>query len=97
MSKVRDDLTPIYTAAITAVDPAEAIKEHLQRKGERLQLYSGGSLLYIEGLPDITIASVSADGTDGPTDFAVAVVDGFTLFRAKEKDMDIREYIKRND
>ncbi len=39
----------------------------------------------------ITLASVDTDGTDGPTDVAGGVVDGYTLDRAKEKGIDIYE------
>ncbi|MCS7135518.1 MAG: glycerate kinase [Nitrososphaerota archaeon] len=39
----------------------------------------------------ITLVSVDTDGTDGPTDVAGGIVDGYTLDRAKEKGIDVYE------
>ncbi len=41
MSKVRDDLKAIYTAAIAAVNPVTAVETHIKRKKDILQLFSG--------------------------------------------------------
>ncbi|MCP4134963.1 MAG: glycerate kinase [bacterium] len=51
----------------------------------------------IEGIPGITMASVGTDGSDGPTDAAGAVADGDTIRKAKEKGLDIEQYIAKND
>lgn len=45
MKKARDDLRAIYTAAITSVNPEEAIKKHVSLKGETLILSSEGEAL----------------------------------------------------
>ncbi len=42
MSKVRDDLEAIYTAAIVAVNPITAVETHVKRKDNILQLFSSG-------------------------------------------------------
>jgi glycerate 2-kinase len=44
MSKVRDDLKAIYTAAIAAVNPLTAVETHVIRKDETLQLFSRGRI-----------------------------------------------------
>jgi glycerate 2-kinase len=65
--------------------------------GGRNMEFALHAAVFIDGLKNITVASIGTDGTDGPTDAAGAVVDGLTIFRAKEKGMDIRIYSKRND
>ena len=51
----------------------------------------------IAGSPNIVIASVDSEGTDGPTDKAGGIVDGFTLQRAAKLGLDIRhELVKHN-
>ncbi|HPC39324.1 MAG TPA: glycerate kinase [Spirochaetota bacterium] len=44
MSKIRDDLKAIYTAAIAAVDPVAAVDAHLTRKDDALRLFNGGHI-----------------------------------------------------
>jgi glycerate 2-kinase len=65
--------------------------------GGRNTEFALNAAVFIDGLTNVTVASIGTDGTDGPTDAAGAVVDGLTVFRAKEKGMDIRIYSKRND
>ena len=42
MSKARDDVKSIYTAAIQAVNPAAAVSSHVKRRKDNLSLYSQG-------------------------------------------------------
>ncbi len=44
LSDARENLKSIYTAAISAVDPAAAMESHLKREGDVLGLYSDGRL-----------------------------------------------------
>jgi glycerate-2-kinase len=43
------------------------------------------------------IASIGTDGTDGPTDIAGGIVDGYTVKRAKEKEIDLFENLRRHN
>jgi glycerate-2-kinase len=51
----------------------------------------------IAGLDQVLVAGIDSDGTDGPTDFAGAIVDGGTLVRAQAAGIDIHASLKRHD
>lgn len=43
------------------------------------------------------IASLATDGTDGPTEAAGGLVDGYTVARAKQRGLEPRDYLDNND
>jgi glycerate 2-kinase len=51
----------------------------------------------IAGLEDVMIIPLATDGTDGPTDAAGAIADGFTLRRAQEAGLSATQYLANND
>jgi len=53
--------------------------------------------LKISGSGKIAIVSIDTDGTDGPTDIAGGIADGYTVDRAKQKGMDIYETLMRHN
>jgi glycerate 2-kinase len=66
-------------------------------RGGRAQEFALAAAMDIAGLPNVWIAGVGTDGTDGPTDAAGAVVDGGSLARAKESGLDAARFLRRND
>lgn len=56
-----------------------------------------GSAFKIRGSKRIVLAAVDTDGTDGPTDVAGAIVDGYTIDRALEKKIDPRRSLLEHD
>jgi glycerate-2-kinase len=56
-----------------------------------------GASLKIAGSKRIVIASIDTDGTDGPTEIAGGIVDGYTLMRAEEIGIDIFENLKKHN
>jgi len=66
-------------------------------KGGRNQEYALAAAQALDGAEHIVMLSGGTDGTDGPTDAAGAIADGNTMTRAREKDLDAGDYLKRND
>ncbi len=65
--------------------------------GGRNMEFAMHAALHIAGQERITMASVGTDGSDGPTDAAGAVADGFTLDQSRKMGIDINVYIASND
>jgi len=66
-------------------------------RGGPSQEFVLGAALKISGSKRIVIASIDTDGTDGPTEVAGGIVDGYTLKRAEEKGVDIFKSLRRHD
>jgi len=66
-------------------------------KGGRNQELALGAALELDGCQGVALLSAGTDGTDGPTDAAGAMVDGSTCARAREKGLDPRDFLQRND
>lgn len=72
---------------------------HLRGKGKggRNQELALAASSEIEGLNNVAIFSVGSDGTDGPTDAAGGYVDGETILKLHEKNIDVHEVLNNND
>jgi len=66
-------------------------------KGGPSQELVVAAALKIAGSKLITVASIDTDGTDGPTDAAGGIVDGYTLERARREGIDLFECLKRHN
>ena len=64
--------------------------------GGRNQEVALAAAMRIDGL-DAVIASFATDGIDGPTEAAGALVDGATMRRAREENLDPSVYLDEND
>jgi len=65
--------------------------------GGRNQEISLAAALKMGGMDGVVVASLSTDGVDGPTDAAGAIVDGKTIARAAEMDLNPEEFLVEND
>jgi hydroxypyruvate reductase len=65
--------------------------------GGRNQELALAAALEIDGRDDIVVLSVGTDGTDGPTDAAGGIVDGESVRRAREAELDVRDALRRHD
>ena len=68
-------------------------------KGGRNQEYALAAAMALETQTHdrIVVLSGGTDGTDGPTDAAGAIADGATVSRARQKGLDPKEFLRRND
>jgi glycerate 2-kinase len=65
--------------------------------GGRNQEISLAAALKMGGMDGVVVASLSTDGVDGPTDAAGAIVDGKTISKAGEMDLNPDELLAEND
>jgi glycerate 2-kinase len=65
--------------------------------GGRNQEMALACALAIEGLPNMLIAALGTDGTDGPTDAAGAIATGETVGRAQAIGLDAQTCLANND
>jgi glycerate 2-kinase len=70
---------------------------HAHGEGGRNQELTLAAALKIAGSKKITVASIGTDGTDGPTDIAGAIVDGYTLERSEELRVNMLEGLEKHD
>jgi glycerate-2-kinase len=66
-------------------------------KGGRAQEFAVAAAKAIAGLPNVWVAAIGTDGTDGPTDVAGALVSGATCNRAGQIGVKLDAALKRND
>jgi len=65
--------------------------------GGRNQELALSAALHLREKKECVFAACSTDGVDGPSDAAGAIVDTFTLERAKSKGLTADEFLKTND
>ncbi len=65
--------------------------------GGRAQELAVAAALGIAGLPNVWMAALGTDGTDGPTEVAGAVVSGTIVARAKKLGIDLAAALARHD
>ncbi|BFU95230.1 MAG: Glycerate 2-kinase [Nitrospira sp.] len=66
-------------------------------RGGRAQEFAAAAAQAVAGLPDVWVAAVGTDGTDGPTDVAGALVSGQTAAHARGWGIDLDAALKRNN
>ena len=92
--------TPFKTPCIL-ISNGESIvtvgKGVAESEGGRNQEFVLSSALRISGSRNITVASVDSDGTDGPTNVAGGVADGYTAKRAEDEGVNIFKALKTHN
>jgi glycerate-2-kinase len=96
--EIRDFHSPIRPPAIiiaggeTSVTVGEEAGE-----GGRNQEFVLGFAIKVGGDKRLVVAAVDSDGTDGPTNIAGGIADGYTLENAEKKGLDFIENLKKNN
>ncbi len=66
-------------------------------KGGRAQEFAVAAAFDLDGLPNVWLAAMGTDGTDGPTDVAGAVVSGETVAQARKLGINLRSTLQQHD
>lgn len=66
-------------------------------EGGPSQEFAIGAALKLEGLKNVVVVGLDTDGTDGPTKLAGAMVDEFTLTRARAAGIDLYAALEKHD
>jgi glycerate 2-kinase len=66
-------------------------------KGGRAQEFAVAAAKAIAGLPNVWVAAVGTDGTDGPTHVAGALVSGETVAKARRLGIDLDLALAQNN
>ncbi len=61
------------------------------------QEFAAGAALFIDNMKNVVIVGLDSDGTDGPTEFAGAMVDNSVVLRAREAGIDLFDNLERHD
>jgi hydroxypyruvate reductase len=95
--EVRNSANPIPAPACILCGGETTVTIQGGGKGGRNQEFALASAMIIDSLENIVVLSAGTDGTDGPTDAAGAMADGRTMARARAKNLDALDFLKRND
>ena len=71
--------------------------EGLSGQGGPSQELALGFALEVNGRKGMCIAAIDTDGTDGPSDFAGGIADGYTVERARSLGIDVYSHLKNHD
>lgn len=95
--EVRDSQNPLAPPLCVLAGGETTVTLKGDGRGGRNQEFALASALAIAGLDKIVVLSGGTDGTDGPTDAAGAMADGATVARARENNLDPKDFLRRND
>lgn len=73
------------------------VKVNGNGKGGRNQEIALQAAVGLQDMKQTVLFSLASDGTDGPTDAAGGIVDGYTVKNLEEKGMNIEDYLNNND
>jgi glycerate-2-kinase len=87
---------PIRRPAAVILGGETTVKVLGKGKGGRNQELALSAAMKLDAYQCV-IAALETDGVDGPTDAAGAIIDSYTIKRAREAKLSPEEYISNND
>jgi len=97
MSEIISSNNPIGVPACIISGGETTVKVNGDGLGGRNMEFALQSVVPLDGISDVIVASIGTDGTDGPTDAAGAFVTGKTLSNSKKLNVPIKQYLSNND
>jgi len=88
---------PVAPPAILVLGGETTVTVRGPGTGGRNQEAALAAALALEGWPEVLVATLATDGSDGPTDAAGAIVTGETAGRARAQGLDPAACLARND
>ena len=95
--EVRRTGNPISPPAVILAGGETTVTVRGKGRGGRNQELALAAAICIEGVEGVAIAAVGSDGRDGPTEVAGAIVDGYTVARAKKAGLDPLKFLDDNN
>lgn len=97
IKEIKRSSNPISTPACVISGGETTVTIKGRGKGGRNQEFVLQAAIDIDGMDNVLVFSAGTDGTDGPTDAAGAMADGYTINRARKIGMDARKFLLEND
>ena len=95
--RIRAGLGPVAAPACVLASGETTVTVRGQGSGGRCQEFALAAALEMKGLEGVVVLAAGTDGTDGPTEAAGAVADGWTTRRVREHGYDPRARLEAND
>jgi len=94
---IRESDNPIRPPACLIAGGEPTVTVTGKGKGGRAQETVLAAAQELAGLHNVFVAGFGTDGTDGPTDVAGALVDGWTIEQAAKKGIDVLPFLNNHD
>ena len=95
--EVRNSDNPLAAPACILCGGETTVTIQGDGKGGRNQEFALAAAMIIDGMQNVVVLSGGTDGTDGPTEAAGAIADGGTMARARARNLNPLDFLRRND
>ena len=96
-SRLHDEVSKRVRPFCLIAGGETTVTMHGDGKGGRNQELALAAVDVLKGLENVMLIALATDGEDGPTDAAGAVATGESAQRAESLEVDVADYLSRND